>query len=405
MFKLKREVLFPEYYGDFSCIGPACEDTCCAGWKVNVDKGTFQRYRNIKKSELKEELKRNVTRERSNPSDYNYGKIKLNEKNVCTMLMEDGWCKIHAELGEEYLCYTCSEYPRAYNAVESRIEKSLTLSCPEAARLILLNEEGIGFLIDEEQLNTNRLIVRKVPSSEQQYFWDLRLFTIDILQNRNQTLEDRLIVLGMFIHKLCEIPREEWSAQLQPLMHRYKNILDNNDQIELVKNLPQNLAFQMNMAKELIKYRLTSDVSSQRYLDCLNDMLKALNLNDESIIDESKELYEKHYDNYYSPFMKNHEYLLENYAVNFVFKNLFPFNQPSMFESYVMLILNISMIKLHLIGMAGQHKGLTIELVIKLIQSFAKTIEHNSNYLQDVRTILQESGYSTMAHMIVLIKS
>lgn len=400
---MKQEVLFPEYYNDFSCVGAACEDTCCAGWKVAVDKATFQKYRKIRKSDLKEELKRNVNRERSKPSDNHYGKIKMNDKNECTMLTDDGWCKIHAELGEEYLCNTCSVYPRIYNDVESRIEKSLTLSCPEAARLILLNEEGIGFLIDEELLNTNRFIVGNVH--ERKYFWDIRLFTIDILQNRKQVLEDRLIVLGMFIHKLSEIPREEWSTQLQPLMHRYKNILDDNGQIELVKNLPQNLAFQMNMAKGLIKYRLTRGIGSQRYLDCLNDMLNALNLNDESNIEESKELYKKHYDKYYSPFMKNHEYILENYAVNHVFKNLFPFEQPNLFESYVMLILNISMIKLHLIGMAGQHKGLTIEQVIKLIQSFAKTIEHNSNYLQNVRKMLQESGYSTMAHMIVLLKS
>ncbi|MGE7672178.1 flagellin lysine-N-methylase [Lysinibacillus sp. NPDC094403] len=402
---MKREVLFPEYYKKFSCIGAACEDTCCAGWNVNVDKATFQKYRNIRKSELKEELKQNITRERSNPSDYSYGKIKMDEKNRCTMLTEDGWCKIHAELGEEYLCHTCSVYPRAYNAVESRIEKSLTISCPEAARLILLDEEGIGFIIDEEQFNTSGLIIGNVPSNEQKYFWDLRLFTIDILQNRKQYLEDRLIVLGMFIHKLCEIPKEEWSTQLQPLMHRYKNILEDNGQIELVKNLPQNLAFQMNMAKDLIKYRLTGGVSSQRYLECLNDMQMALNLNDKSNIDESKELYKKHYDNYYSPFMKNHEYILENYTVNYVFRNLFPSNQPNMFESYVMLILNISMIKLHLIGMAGQHKELTIEQVIKLIQSYSKTIEHHSDYLQNVRKMLQESGYSTMAHMIVLLKS
>lgn len=402
---MKREILFPEYYKKFSCIGAACEDTCCAGWKVSVDKVTFQKYRNINKSRLKDELKRNVTRERSKPSDFEYGKIKMDEKNVCTMLTEDGWCKIHMELGEEYLCNTCTVYPRSYSNVESRIEKSLTLSCPEAARLTLLNEEGIDFLIDEEELSTNRFIVKNVQSNEHQYFWDLRFFAIDILQNRKQIFEDRLIILGMFIHRLCETPKKEWSTQLQPLMHRYKNILNDNDQIELVKNLPQNLAFQMNMAKELIKYRLTDGISSQRYLDCVTDMLEALNLNDETSIEESKKLYKKHYDDYYLPFMKNHEYILENYAVNYVFKNLFPFDHVNLFESYVMLILNISMIKLHLIGMAGQHKGLTIELVIKLIQSFAKMIEHNSDYLQNVREMLQESGYSTMAHMIVLLKS
>ena len=402
---MKREVLFSEYFKSFSCIGAACEDTCCAGWKVTVDKSTFQKYRNIRTPGIKEELKKNITRERSNPSDSAYGKIKMNEKNVCTMLTEEGWCRIHSELGEEFLCNTCAVYPRNFNKVESRIEKSLTPSCPEAARLILLNNEGITFIIDEEPIKENGLINGQLQSNDKQYFWDLRMFTIEMLQNRQQTLEVRLIIIGMFLQKIHNIKREDWSTQLKPLMDHYKNIFDNDEQIKLLLDLPQNLSFQMDMAKELLRFRLMEGVASQRYIDCVNDTLCALKLDDETNINESTELYNKFYSEYYAPFMSNHEYILENYAVNYVFKSLFPFDQPNLFESYVMLLVNISLIKLHLIGMAGQHKGLTTELVIKLIQSYAKTIEHNSNYLQNVRTMLKESGYSTMAHMIVLLKS
>ncbi|MEG0450753.1 MAG: flagellin lysine-N-methylase, partial [Lysinibacillus sp.] len=153
------------------------------------------------------------------------------------------------------------------------------------------------------------------------------------------------------------------------------------------------------------RYRVTGGITSQRYLDCMNDMLNGLQLSDDKSIQESNEMYRQAYMEYYAPFMNTHEYILENYAVNYVFKSLFPYDQPNLFESYVMLVVNISMIKLHLIGMAGQHKGLTTELVVKLIQSYSKTVEHKHTYLQNVRTMLQESGYSTMAHMIVLIKS
>lgn len=55
---MKKEILIPKYYNDFACIGAKCEDTCCAGWKVSVDKATFHKYRNIGKSELKNELKK-----------------------------------------------------------------------------------------------------------------------------------------------------------------------------------------------------------------------------------------------------------------------------------------------------------------------------------------------------------
>ncbi|MFJ7838502.1 flagellin lysine-N-methylase [Lysinibacillus sphaericus] len=402
---MSREILIPEYLTKFSCIGASCEDTCCAGWKVTVDKTTFQKYRNISKPGIKEELKKYITRERSNPSESSYGKIKMTEKNVCTMLTEDGWCKIQSELGEEFLCNTCSVYPRTLKEVDNRLEKSLTPSCPEAARLILLNETGIDFIIDEEQIKKNILVEARLHSNDKKYFWELRMFTIEMLQNRKQSLDVRLIVIGMFFQKISEIPIMDWALQLEPIMTRYKNILIDDEQIQLLLNLPENLSFQMNVAKELLNYRLMGGISSQRYLDCVNDMINSLQLNDETDINDSVLLYKRFYAEYYVPFMREHEYILENYAVNYVFKNLFPYDQPNLFESFVMLSVNISIIKLHLIGMAGHHKGLTTELVIKLIQSYAKTIEHNVSYLQNVREMLNESGYSTMAHMIVLLKS
>ncbi|MEG0450248.1 MAG: flagellin lysine-N-methylase, partial [Lysinibacillus sp.] len=194
---MNREVLIPEYITKFSCTGAACEDTCCASWEVTVDKTTFQKYRNVKTPGIRDELKKNVGRERSAPSDASYGKIKMDENSACTFLTEEGWCKIHAELGEEFLCNTCATYPRSFNEVDARIEKSLTPSCPEAARLMLLNEEGIDFLVEEDSLKKSGLIMDRILSSEKMPFWDLRMFTIEVLQNRQRSLEVRLVVLGM----------------------------------------------------------------------------------------------------------------------------------------------------------------------------------------------------------------
>ena len=43
-----RTILVPEYYKQFQCIGGACEDTCCAGWNITVDKPTYQKYKKVK---------------------------------------------------------------------------------------------------------------------------------------------------------------------------------------------------------------------------------------------------------------------------------------------------------------------------------------------------------------------
>lgn len=37
---------YPHYYKKFHCTASECEDTCCAGWEIMIDKN---RWRNIRK--------------------------------------------------------------------------------------------------------------------------------------------------------------------------------------------------------------------------------------------------------------------------------------------------------------------------------------------------------------------
>ena len=53
----KRIVLQPEYMKAFSCIGPACEDSCCIGLRVDLDKETYQKYKKINKAQFRNELR------------------------------------------------------------------------------------------------------------------------------------------------------------------------------------------------------------------------------------------------------------------------------------------------------------------------------------------------------------
>lgn len=145
-----RQTLYPNYLAEFQCIGANCEDTCCAGWTVLVDKKTYQKYMNVKEPHMKAKLKENVKRDRSRGSEAAYAKIKMDEKGACTFLEEDQLCGIYKELGEDYLCNTCTVYPRNLQNVMGVVEKSLTPSCPEAARLMLLNRGVMQFTQETE---------------------------------------------------------------------------------------------------------------------------------------------------------------------------------------------------------------------------------------------------------------
>ena len=46
------QALVPKFVDRFSCIGSACEDTCCSGWQVTIDKKTFNAYKASKNPKL-----------------------------------------------------------------------------------------------------------------------------------------------------------------------------------------------------------------------------------------------------------------------------------------------------------------------------------------------------------------
>ncbi|MEH7464426.1 flagellin lysine-N-methylase [Bacillus thuringiensis] len=407
-----RPLLVPEYMKQFSCIGSECEDSCCQStWTVAIDEDTYKKYRKCRDLELKPLLKENITRNRSNPSSEYYAKIKMSGGG-CSLLSEEGLCRVHSKLGEEYLSNTCAIYPRHIHSVNGVIEKSVSMSCPEGARLALLNPNGIDFAEIEEPANTRGAVTVSLKTDDpqlnnslQKYFWELRIFSIQVIQDRSYTLAERLIILGMFCQNIQKQIDQGDVHGIPTIIANFNNWMSNPGMKESLDKVPTHLAIQMELCKELVEHRIAQGIASQRYADCAKEMVQGIQYKKELTIEENTKNYKKAYEEFYEPFMTEHEYILENYLVNHIFKNMFPLGHTTLFNDYVMLVIHFSMIKLHLIGMAGFHKGLTTDLVIKLIQSFAKTVEHNPTYLKMILDLLKKNEFTTLPHMAILVKN
>ena len=408
-----RKILVPSYMQQFKCIGSACEDSCCTGWRVDIDQEAYKKYTAIRDKELRPIIEKNVKKYNSNRSDEHYAKIKMSPNQHCVFLSAEKMCKLQLKYGEPYLSNTCAIYPRQINEVGSGVEKSATMSCPEAARLALLNPEGIEFLEIEEPVEVryrpNRIFhAENMPFTKkaQQYFWEIRIFIIQLLKYRDISLNDRLILLGSFCHKLQEHINNKTIDSIPSLFDYYIHWLEDDASRVSLDSMPANYGIQMQLIKEILDERLGLGVNNQRYIECVNEMMKGLKYIHGSNIEDIINQYALAYEKYYKPFMENYEYIMENYIVNYVFKRLFPFEDSlSVFESYVLLVVHYSLIKLHLIGMSSYHNGLTTELVIKLIQSFAKTVEHNPQYLKSVINLLKQNNVTNLAYMVILIKN
>ena len=46
-----KEVFIPKYMKRFKCIGPKCEDTCCVGWSIPIDRETYMKYYDLMEKE------------------------------------------------------------------------------------------------------------------------------------------------------------------------------------------------------------------------------------------------------------------------------------------------------------------------------------------------------------------
>ena len=413
MLDKKRIVLQPEYMKQFNCIGQACEDSCCIGWTVEIDKETYLRYKKISNKDLKPIMEKTISRKHNTKCDAAYGRIKMDENYRCPMLDEKNLCKIHGCLGEEYLSQTCAIYPRYLKKVDGKLERSATMSCPEIVRLGLLDSNGIAF----EHIEENASIRIKTPinlesdsnlyiDKPQKYFWDIRIFSISLLQNRIYSLSERLIILGIIYKKINELCLNNKVKEIPAMLERMGNIIATGSMKEELDRVPTRTNIQMSMAKSMTDYRMQAGVKSTRYIECLNETLSGLGY----ITGEREEIefakYDESYKKYLEPYLKEKEFILENYLVNEFFKELMPFGAfKTIWDSYIFLCLIFSMVKLHMIGMAGYHEGLNDDLVLKLIQSYSKVVLHNAPYIEGMIQLLKDNGYDSLAYMAILVKN
>lgn len=221
------EYTIPHYFENFKCVAAECEDTCCAGWAIMIDEETLEKYKNMEGA-FGNRLRNSI--------DWENGSFCQYEKR-CAFLNEDNLCDLHLEAGEHMLCDTCRDYPRHMEEFEGVREGSLSLSCIEAAKLILGCQEPVQFIHfeddveDEEYEDFDYLLYTKLA--------DAREKMIALLQKRDV---DILIRIGMVL---------ELAQKMQEALDE-EEIFRIDDMLEKFGDMDSILEFQ----KDLDKYRI-----------------------------------------------------------------------------------------------------------------------------------------------------
>lgn len=203
------EYTIPHYFEDFKCVAAECKDTCCAGWAIMIDEASLEKYKNFEGA-FGNRLRNSIDWEAGSFCQYN---------KRCAFLNEDNLCDLHIEAGEGMLCDTCRDYPRHLEEFEGVREGSLSLSCIEAAKLILGCKEPVRFITfkddveDEEYEEFDFLLFTKLT--------DAREKIIKVLQNRDVDIKMRMGMVLDLAQKMQDAVDKEEIFKIDDLLEEF----------------------------------------------------------------------------------------------------------------------------------------------------------------------------------------
>ena len=220
---------------DFECAMGNCEDSCCrnTGWNIRIDAETYAKYKEIG-GETGQHILDAIEVEKSPETGTNY-KLKIFEHGHCPLLTPEGMCLIHRDLGPEYLCHTCMSYPQVYTSFNDAADHWLSLSCPEAVRHTLFRNKRITFA--EIPVNFRLQISAAKPFESERD--KLRRFLIEVAQQGNISVKEKLTYMGMFLRSASRFPLDRnFGITIDGAINMYRdNILKKGSLDSLMKDM------------------------------------------------------------------------------------------------------------------------------------------------------------------------
>ena len=213
--------LKPHFYDQFVCTAGDCPDTCCAGWQIVIDEDSLERYGN-EKSEFGKRLRNSI--------DWEEECFYQNNRR-CAFLNDENLCDLYKELGPDSLCDTCRLYPRHTEEYEGLRELSLSLSCPEAARIILSCKEPVRFLEEETDEEDDFEEFDFMMFSQLE---DTRDVLFRILQNRELPLQERMTAAEQLAEQYQICMEEQREYDIDDLLRKYEKHLEEGTLSECV---------------------------------------------------------------------------------------------------------------------------------------------------------------------------
>ena len=368
----------PDYYNEFACLADQCEDTCCAGWQIVIDDASLEAYKKVE-GEFGERLRSSI--------DWEEGTFHQKDGRRCAFLNDDNLCDLYTALGEESLCTTCTNYPRHIEEFENIREYTLSVSCPEAARILLNKKEKVTFLEEEVEGEEEWEDFDFLFHSQ---LAEARTVMLQILQSREMNIGLRAYLVWEMGRELQEYVDEDRLFFLDEIFEKYEN-----------EETRERLQAEWEQLHSVQGAKQLYDASIRSYMKFYQ--LEQLHDHWESHLEETEDiLYRAGSKAYWTlreefeKWMKEHfpdyEIWLEQLLVYFI-QTYFC---GAVYDGYIASKVKMSIISVHMIFemlMARWYRNeafLDMEEVIQVVYEYSRELEHSDWNLEKIEQLLDE---------------
>lgn len=393
---LKVKTMQPEYVNEFSCIADQCEDTCCGGWGVQIDKKTFKKYKQLQKQSSADKalFQGKYTINKNALSPHDYGVMRLDAEGKCMFLNNEKLCEIVLKHGPDQLCNTCKSFPRTYSYYEAPNyqEVSLTTACPEATRKLIGQHQKLSFTISEtEKFDTFSFLQNTDSSKISFYAFEIRYSIIRILQADLYNLNEKMAIISLLCKKLIE----------ENNVHYVPEILNMFDAILEEKIDTHHIQTGTKFAFELLSFTSQKKISTNKKFNHIVEKCLDGVLNDYKSFKASME----HFPQYEKKIHETIPYALENYLVNYVFKNNFPMKDNNVLDSLFLLNIHFTFIKsmvVNEIDLLEKDYEIIFKQMVDIIYSTGRALEHDVYYFKAMLSNLKQEGNYSVTHALMI---
>ena len=296
----------PNYMTSFKCIGKDCIDSCCSGWRIDIDEETYKNYINSSEKKIKliskQYLVKNDTKTR-----LSYATVK-NKDRLCPFLADNKSCNAYNILGKENLSIGCSTYPRVAKKLGSLSFIAGELSCPEVSKLCLstpnikINEFKKNEL--KNIFNSNKIHIFDITKSFPAKIKDFYEKAITILTNKDtlfKNLEEIILDFYDINNKVNNFSQS--NAYLFEKEKLKKNNLLYQSQFLPIMFFKENLDKHTRFLRICIKA-----VEKSKYFDRTENDFKIKFINN--------------YDNKLNKFIRDNNFIYKNFFLNEFIRNI-----------------------------------------------------------------------------------